>query len=101
MNHDAIMQLYALPWFENYRGDGRARIVGVRAEGMRGEQSVIAHVPAHGMPEAVRIIEHGDSDFLSAGVARIIHPVRFFAPAFLHPMPAVGIDNCSTVLLGH
>src|SRR2546426_9777991 len=52
----------------------------VNAERVRGEQSVVAHVPPGGMTLVLRMIEDRDTDRFAVDRTGVIDPLRALAP---------------------
>src|SRR5439155_2318190 len=57
----------------------------MQAERIRGEQTVVAHVPPGGMTRVLRMIENGDADNLSIHRTVVIAPRGALAPGFAVP----------------
>src|SRR6266516_4362208 len=57
----------------------------MEAERIRGEQTVVAHVPPGRMSRVLRVIENGDADDLSVHRTVVIAPRGALAPCFAVP----------------
>src|SRR5439155_14035733 len=57
----------------------------MQAERIRGEQTVVAHVPPGRMTRVLRMIEDGDPDNLAIHRTVVVAPRGAFAPAFSVP----------------